>query len=157
MRVRNGFVSDRRNAGAVLGAALRDERGAVAVYIGVITAVLIGFAGLAIDLSRLGTLQTQLQNAADQSALAGAAELDGNDDPVVRAGRAVYGESGVEAQLTQNSENIAGQGIISSVQFRVLSTIPEDRNTIDCPVWMNSFADEQSYVPNGGGTHCATA
>ena len=47
MRVRNGFASDRRNAGAVLGAALRDERGAVAVYIGVITAVLIGFAGLA--------------------------------------------------------------------------------------------------------------
>ncbi|HSE77517.1 MAG TPA: hypothetical protein VLG66_05900, partial [Alphaproteobacteria bacterium] len=104
-----------------------------------------------------GTLQTQLQNAADQSALAGAAELDGNDDSVVRAGRAVYGESGVEAQLTQNSENIAGQGIISSVQFRVLSSIPEDRNAIVCPVWMNSFADAQSYVPSGGGTHCATA
>ena len=157
MRVTSGFLSYWRNAGAIFGAALRDERGAVAVYIGVITAVLIGFAGLAIDLSRLGTLQTQLQNAADQSALAGAAELDGNDDSVIRAGRAVYGEAGVEAQLTQNSENIAGQGIISSVQFRVLNSIPDDRTAIDCPVWVASFADAQAYVPNGGGAHCPTA
>ena len=139
------------------GTAFSDERGAVAVYIGVITAVLIGFAGLAIDLSRLGTLQTQLQNSADQSALAGAAELDGLDDSVVRATRAIYGEAGIEAQLTQNAENIAGQGTIAVSRFRLLGSIPSDGTAIDCPFWLTSFVAAQSYVPSGGGVHCPTA
>jgi len=141
-------------AAAVFGAASTSERGAVTVYFGILTALLIGFAGLAIDLSRLGTLQTQLQNAADQAALAGAAELDGKDDSVVRAARAVFGEAGVEAQLTVNSENIAGQGTIAVRQFRLLSSIPADGTAIDCPVWLNSFAAAQAYTPAGGGTHC---
>ncbi|HSE79552.1 MAG TPA: TadE/TadG family type IV pilus assembly protein [Alphaproteobacteria bacterium] len=145
----------RGDGAAIVLATRNNESGAVAVYIGIITALLIGFAGLAIDLSRLGTLQTQLQNAADQAALSGAAELDGKDDSVIRAARAVYGESGVEAQLTVNNENIAGEGTITITRFRLLSAIPPDTTAIDCPVWVSSFAAAQSYTPTGGGAHCA--
>ncbi|MEE8084984.1 MAG: pilus assembly protein TadG-related protein, partial [Alphaproteobacteria bacterium] len=50
-----------------------------------VSAVLIGFGALVVDLGRLFTLQTELQNAADVAALAGAAELDGQSDAITRA------------------------------------------------------------------------
>lgn len=52
-----------------------EQNGAVAVIVGVTLAVLIGFAGLALDLGRLYINKTELQNAADACALAAASEL----------------------------------------------------------------------------------
>lgn len=52
-----------------------DEKGAVAIITGVTLAVLIGFAGLALDLGRLYINKTELQSAADACALAAASEL----------------------------------------------------------------------------------
>jgi len=51
------------------------QTGAVAIVVGVSLAVLVGFAGLALDLGRLYINKTELQNAADACALAAAAEL----------------------------------------------------------------------------------
>ncbi|MGE5469745.1 MAG: pilus assembly protein TadG-related protein [Bacteroidota bacterium] len=51
------------------------QRGAVAIIVGLALAVLVGFAGLAIDLGRLYVNKTELQNAADACALAASREL----------------------------------------------------------------------------------
>lgn len=56
---------------------LRDQRGAVAVYASIPIALLVGLGMLAIDLPRMASFTTDLQNAADAAALAGAWELDG--------------------------------------------------------------------------------
>ena len=46
------------------------QRGAVAIIVGLMAAVLVGFIGLAIDGGHLYLTKTELQNAADACALA---------------------------------------------------------------------------------------
>lgn len=58
----------------------KSQSGAVAIVVGVSIAVLIGFAGLALDLGRLYINKTELQNAADACALAAAPYLDCDPD-----------------------------------------------------------------------------
>lgn len=53
----------------------QDQKGAVAVVVGVSLAVMVAFAGLSLDLGRLYINKTELQNAADACALAAAGEL----------------------------------------------------------------------------------
>src|SRR5215470_16224582 len=67
---------------------LRDERGAVAIYIGLSSVLLFGATALAFDIGRVMSLQTELQSAADAAALAGAAELDGQAGAISRAAKA---------------------------------------------------------------------
>jgi Flp pilus assembly protein TadG len=62
-----------------------DCDGVILPYVAVILAVLVAFCALALDGIRLFTTQTQLQNAADALALAGAAELDRMPDSAQRA------------------------------------------------------------------------
>jgi len=63
----------------------KNEKGAVlfVVAAGLVTFLL--FAGLAIDLSMLYNVKTELQNAVDASALAGAAQLDGTTNGINQA------------------------------------------------------------------------
>ena len=68
-----------------------DRRGTVLPYVAMMLAVIIGLAALAIDGSRLMSVQTQLQNAGDALALAGAAELDRRPDSIIRAEAAIRG------------------------------------------------------------------
>ena len=56
----------------------RQQRGAVAIIVGLSLAVLIGFAGLALDGGRLYVTKTELQNSADACALAAAYDLSGS-------------------------------------------------------------------------------
>ena len=51
------------------------QRGAVAVLVALILVVLLGAAGIVLDLGRLFVAKTELQNAADACALAAAREL----------------------------------------------------------------------------------
>lgn len=53
------------------------QRGAVALMFGLSAVVLFGFMGLALDLSQTYDRKTELQNASDAAALAGARELNG--------------------------------------------------------------------------------
>ncbi|MDE2203496.1 MAG: hypothetical protein KGJ38_12375 [Burkholderiaceae bacterium] len=61
------------------------ERGAVLPMVGLILAVLLGMAGLVVDLSGLFVAKTELQSAVDSCALAAAQELDGATDALTRA------------------------------------------------------------------------
>lgn len=53
----------------------RPQRGAVMVMFGLMLVVLIGFAGLAIDLGRFFVIKSELQNAMDACALSAASQL----------------------------------------------------------------------------------
>jgi Flp pilus assembly protein TadG len=80
-----------------------NQRGAVAIIVGLTLAVLIGFAGLALDLGRLYVNKSELQNAADACALAAAREL--TCDPAAGACPASYLEGAEKAGLFLASRN----------------------------------------------------
>lgn len=70
------------------------QRGAVAIMFGLSAVVLFGFMGLALDLSQTYDRKTELQNAADAAALAGAKELKGTSagiDSAVNQARTIAG------------------------------------------------------------------
>mgnify|MGYP006180890525 CR=1 FL=1 len=70
----------------------RRQRGAVAIILGLTLAVLIGFAGLAIDLGRFFVIKTELQNAMDACALAAASQLrPGQSNPNALTKAIAYG------------------------------------------------------------------
>ena len=64
---------------------LRDQSGAVAPFLAATIFVLIGIGALAVELPRMASFTTDLQNAADAAALAGAAELTGLNGSINRA------------------------------------------------------------------------
>ena len=67
------------------GKFLRDESGASAALYALALPALVGMVGLGFDYSRLVSLDTELQNAADQAALAGATQLDQLPGSIARA------------------------------------------------------------------------
>jgi Flp pilus assembly protein TadG len=99
-----------------------DHDGAVLPYVAIMLIAIIGLAALAIDGSRLMSVQTQLQNAADALALAGAAELDRKPDSIIRARAAID-------NLITNP--VAGAGVgqiaqVSNVEFLQSLPVSED-------------------------------
>src|SRR6516165_360246 len=66
-----------------------DRDGVILPYAAIMLGVIIGSSALALNGGRLMSVQTQLQNAADALALAGAAELDRRPDSIIRATAAI--------------------------------------------------------------------
>lgn len=66
-------------------ALAKAEGGAVAATYALALFALIAIAGVGFDYARLATMDTELQNAADQAALAAATQLDGQSDSIERA------------------------------------------------------------------------
>lgn len=64
------------------------QNGAILIIVGLTLAVLLGLAGLVIDLGGLFVAKTEMQSAVDSCALAAAQELDGNADALIRAANA---------------------------------------------------------------------
>ena len=64
-----------------LSAFLVDKDGAIAILMAVLFPVLIGFAGLAVDIGHMYVVKSQLKNAADAGALSGARALVPYIDP----------------------------------------------------------------------------
>jgi Putative Flp pilus-assembly TadE/G-like len=99
-----------------------DRNGAVLPYVALMLVAIIGLSALAIDGARLMSVQSQLQNAADALALAGAAELDRRPDSIIRARAAISG-------LIEN--RVAGAGFdrdvaVASIDF--LQSLPPKDN-----------------------------
>lgn len=66
----------------------RDQRGIAMILVAIMLPVLVGFALLAIDMSRANGLHADLQKGVDALAIAAAGELDGRSDSIVRANKA---------------------------------------------------------------------
>ncbi|WOF43821.1 pilus assembly protein [Sphingopyxis indica] len=67
---------------------LKDESGATAAVFGLSLFALVAIGGLGFDYARLAGMDSELQNAADQAALAGASQLDGKVGTCMRASAA---------------------------------------------------------------------
>ena len=98
----------------------KDTSGVILPYVTMLLVVIIGVGLLALDGARLMGLQTQLQNAADAYALAGAAELDRLPDSIDRANRAID-----VLMKNRNSEDVGGgAGFVTVARRRFLSSLP---------------------------------
>src|ERR1700733_4041748 len=114
-----------------------DRDGVVLPYVAVMLIAIIGLSALALDASRLMSVQTQLQNAADALALAGAAELDRRPDSIIRAEAAIR-------NLIANP--VTGAGIeevaqVSAIDF--LQTLPDSD---DLPLTSANLTDDPTLA-----------
>ena len=93
---------------------LHGQRGGVAIWFALCLPVLLGFAALAVDLARINLTKTELQNAADAAALAGARSLTVTPMP---SGQ-IYNWPAAEAMaLTVAQRNYANGAQIQSTQI----------------------------------------
>jgi Flp pilus assembly protein TadG len=63
----------------------RREKGAIIITVALLLFFLLGFMGIAVDLGHMFVIRTELQTSMDACALAGAQELDGQPNALVRA------------------------------------------------------------------------
>jgi hypothetical protein len=112
------------------------QRGAILVMTVLFLVILLGFAALALDLGRLYVLRTEMQNAADASALAAAAELDGDanarSDAVLAA-----------KQLLSHRGRFATETELLSILKDDPSANPED-NAFEFYSWINAELDDST-------------
>src|SRR5258705_5903822 len=112
---------------------LRNSDGAVAPTIALSLVALIAAGGLAFDYARMATMHTELQDAADQAALAAATQLDGQPGACARAAAAA-------ADLLTNKTYFASYGWVRMSSFRMrvpaarTHTSNSTRRTIRSPI-----------------------
>jgi hypothetical protein len=93
------------------------QRGAITIWFALILLVLMGFAALAVDLARMNLVKVELQNAADASALAGAASLI---DPEGTAEDYLWSDAETKAQDFAK-DNYANGELIAANQVQTAS------------------------------------
>ena len=101
------------------------RRGAVAPTVALSLFALIGMGGIAFDYARLATMDSELQNAADQAALAAASQLDAQPGACARAAAAassllsnrtlIANESGGASAITVTNEGTCDA--VGSIRF----------------------------------------
>ena len=109
---------------ALLISLLREQEGAIAVLVALSLSAILGMVALSFDLSRAYNLQTELGQAADASALAGATQLDNTLGSVRRACQAAGGEATYPCTSTGvtigdaivvNQEKFSSEGLAGDV------------------------------------------
>src|SRR5437868_3693460 len=124
----------RRSALTVLGS----NDGAVAPLIAISLFALIAAGGLAFDYSRMASLDTELQDGADQAALAGASQLDQSSGSMQRATAAAQSML-VNLTLMANDANTdAGAVTIPTVVFY--------KTKADAEANANGFTDTTKFA-----------
>ena len=123
---------------------VQDIKGATLIYVSVMMALLIGMAGVAIDMSRLSVAHTQAQAAADAAALAAARQLDGSVNSIIRATAAAQNAA---TALAANSQQFSSESDATAnvqVTLRFLEDLPPDDDT---PIDPNDYTtDPQKAV-----------
>jgi Flp pilus assembly protein TadG len=89
----------------------KSESGSVAPIVAISLFALIGAAGIGFDYARMASLDTELQDAADQAALAAASQLDGNANAIKYATDAAQKLFTNNARFA-NEPNSPGRGIV---------------------------------------------
>jgi Flp pilus assembly protein TadG len=98
-----------------------DERGNVLIYVTVTAAVLMGMAGLALDISRATITHSEAQAAADGAALAGASQLDGTSTACTNAKSMATNVANRQRFAVGGAANVT----IASGSPRCLSGLPQ--------------------------------
>jgi hypothetical protein len=97
------------------------NRGIATIYIALLLVVLLAFVGLAIDISYKYVAWTQLQNAADAAALAGASRLNVTESYVFDSYTSAVGEATKYAALNKATKEsvIISSSLTSSISSNV--------------------------------------
>lgn len=101
-------------------------RGGIAIIVAISLAVLLGFAGLVVDLGTLFVVKTELQSAMDSCALAAAGELDRKTGAIARARSA--GKTAADLHTVRFQKQQVGINPISEIWF---GTNPSAATTSD--------------------------
>jgi len=127
----------------------RNTDGAVAPLVALSLVGLIAAGGIAFDYSRLAAMDTELQQAADQAALAAATQLDRSDDSQTRASTAIQDPDDTHrlaSNLTRFSNDGNGPAVeIADIKF--CSAFDDSvANTDDACTETNQGADSQFVI-----------
>jgi|GEM_PF-296907 len=121
-----------------------NERGAVAATYALALIPLVAIAGLAFDYTRVAGMETELQNAADQAALAGATQLDRTSGSLERAIAAIQGG------LVSNTTAFSNDGDGATIAITDASTqVVFYANKADAEADANSFTDTTRFAEAG--------
>jgi len=102
-------------APSCLSRFLADSTAAVAALYALALFVLVGMAGVAWDWTRMTAMDSELQNAADQAALAAATQLDGQPDAIERATNAA---NALVNNITRMSDDGSGAALtVETITF----------------------------------------
>jgi len=147
-------------------ALIRDESGAALVYVTVLLSLLIGVGTLAVDVGRYTTLHSQLQNAADAAALAGARELDGLPGSISRsraaamqaiANRQDFASSGAAAIAIDDDNCASLTDQSSGACIRFLAELPANDSLPVTAGFETNQDDEAHYIEVRVGRHTINA
>lgn len=103
---------------------LRSDTGSVAPTVGLALFVLIAAGGIAFDYARVASMDTELQNAADQAALAAATQLDGEAGAQDRARAAAKTLITNQTRLANDAGNPAVAIVDANIIFYSAYTNP---------------------------------
>ena len=125
----------------------RNADGAVAPIVAVSLFALIGIGGLAFDYARMASLDTELQDAADQAALAAASQLDG------KAGACDRAVAAARTMIT-NRTLISNDGGTLDVQIADPGVCNEDGSITDnVAASIRFFQDKAKTTPADGNAN----
>jgi Flp pilus assembly protein TadG len=110
-----------------------DNSGAVAATVGLSLFALVAAGGIAFDYARLATLDTEMQNAADQAALAAATQLDQEAGAIARAVAAAQGLIANQTLLANDGDSDSMSINVPTVIFYATKADAEAANGTDCP------------------------
>lgn len=96
---------------------LKNEDGAVAPLFALSLTALIAVGGIAFDYARMASMDTELQNAADQAALAAATQLDGAPGATQRAEEAANGLLSNDTRFANDGNGDGRAVTVASVTF----------------------------------------
>lgn len=106
-----------------------DQRGAIGPLYAVGILTVVAMSAIGFDYGRLMALDTELQNAADQAALAAATQLDGRDDAITRARDAANNTFATATSSFVNQTRFANDGAgrpITSLSFKFYDGYADD-------------------------------
>lgn len=112
-----------------------DESGAVAATYAIALLGLIMVAGVGFDYARLATMDSELQNGADQAALAGATQLDGEPGACARSAQAAL-------ELVNNITIMSNDGDGNAITI-------QNEPACDQTGWVRFYQDEERTPATG--------
>ena len=147
---------ERRFAASLKRLFRRDERGYALTLTLVALPLIMGVAAYVIDASRVANLHTDLQDAADAMALAGARELDGRDDAIPRAKAAIAAMTGNSAWFGNGGD---GMAMGSKVAMTYNAANGQGQVTVQFMEGIPATDDEaigasNCVTPDGGSASC---
>ena len=118
---------------------LRSTKGSVAPTVALSLVGLVAAGGIAFDYARLASMDTELQNAADQAALAAATQLDGQARAMERATAAAV-------SLIQNRTRLANDDNASNIQVTINPVLTFYATKADAEAETNGFTDVSRFA-----------